>query len=190
MLLKPGQRHPEFYHGSPEIYRAIAEVESFVDHIYDAKSGSTKQIRKEDMLNMKKDLTIGYGHKLTPAERKSMSFNTRWSKEKAFDVFKKDIKEHENYLNANLRKLNYYDKVKFSQGFIDGFLSISYNMGPGNVTGTKTRQMSEFFRRLNNCRIDKKNGCVDKSDVYFTISQIRNQNITEPGHIARREQEC
>jgi hypothetical protein len=63
-------------------------------------------------------------------------------------------------------------------------------MGPGNVTGTKTRQMSEFFRRLNNCRIDKKNGCVDKSDVYFTISQIRNQNITEPGHIARREQEC
>lgn len=190
MLLKPGQKHPDFYHGSNEIYKAIAEVEQFVDHIYDAKSGSTKQIRKEDMMNMKKDLTIGYGHKLTREERKKMSFNTRWSKEKAFTVFKKDIKKHETYLNANLRRLSYYDKVKFSQGFIDGFLSISYNMGPGNVTGTKTRQMSEFFRRLNNCRIDKKNGCVDKSDVYFTISQIRNQNITEPGHIARREQEC
>ena len=185
-LLKPGQKHPEFYHGSPQIYRAIAEVEQFVDHIYDAKSGK-KQIRKEDMMNMKKDLTIGYGHKLTKEERKTMAFNTRWTKEKAFEVFKKDIKEHEKIMNSKLRTLHYYDNVIFSQGFVDACLSIFFNSGSGNMTGSATRSQSEFWKRLNNCRVDKENGCIDRSDVYFTISQLRHQFITEPGHVARRE---
>ena len=189
MLLKPGEKHPEFYHGSPQIYRAIAEVEQFVDHIYDAKD-SKKQIRKEDMMNMKKDLTIGYGHKLTKEERRTMAFNTRWTKEKAFEVFKKDIREHESIMNSKLRTLHYYDDVVFSQGFIDACLSIFFNSGSGNMTGSATRVQSEFWRRLNNCRVDRENGCIDRSDVYFTISQLRHQFITEPGHVARREQEC
>lgn len=61
------------------------------------------------MLNMKKDLTIGYGHKLTLEERKNMAFNTRWTKEHAYEVFKKDIKSHEAIMNSKLRTLHYYD---------------------------------------------------------------------------------
>ena len=68
-LLDVGENHPTYYHVSPEILRAVAEVESFVDHIYDAKSGTRKAVRKADMMDMSKDLTIGYGHKLTRAER-------------------------------------------------------------------------------------------------------------------------
>ena len=142
------------------------------------------------MLDMSKDLTIGYGHKLTKEERKTMAFNTKWSKEKAFEVFKKDAKSHEKILNSCLKKLPYYDEVEFSQGAIDGFFSIFFNAGAGNMAGSQTRKQSEFWKRLGNCRIDRKNGCVNKSDVYFTISQLRHQNITEPGHIARRNAEC
>ena len=58
------------------------------------------------------------------------------------------------------------------------------------MAGSQTRKQSEFWKRLGNCRIDRKNGCVNKSDVYFTISQLRHQNITEKGHIARRNAEC
>jgi hypothetical protein len=49
--------------------RALAEVEHFVDHIYDAKSGTTKQITKAQLSDPKVDATIGYGHKLTAKER-------------------------------------------------------------------------------------------------------------------------
>jgi len=186
-LLKPGQKHPEYYHGSEQIMRALAEVESFVDHIYDAKVGK-KQIRKQDLMDMSKDLTIGYGHKLTKEERKAWSFNKRISKEEAYKLFKQDFKEQERLVNVELKKLHYYDYVQFSQGFIDAIMSITFNMGVGNLRGTKTRQQSEFWRRLNACRISKDK--VDRSDVYYTISQIRHQNITERGHVARREAEC
>ena len=113
-LLKPGEKHPEYYTVSNEILKAVAEVEMYVGHIYDAKSKSRKQIRKQDMLDMSKDLTIGYGHKLTKEERKTMAFNTKWSKEKAFEVFKKDAKSHEKILNSCLKRLPYYDEVEFS----------------------------------------------------------------------------
>ena len=186
-LLKPGQKHPEYYHGSEQIMRALAEVESFVDHIYDAKVGK-KQIRKQDLMDMSKDLTIGYGHKLTKEERKAWSFNKKISKEEAYKLFKQDFKEQERLVNVELKKLHYYDYVQFSQGFIDAIMSITFNMGVGNLRGTKTRQQSEFWRRLNACRISKDK--VDRSDVYYTISQIRHQNITERGHVARREAEC
>ena len=69
MLLKPGELKTSFYHASPEMIRALAEVEHFVNHIYDAKSGSTKQITKAQLSDPKVDATIGYGHKLTAKER-------------------------------------------------------------------------------------------------------------------------
>ena len=189
-LLKPGEKHPDYYKVSPEILRAVADVEMYVGYIYDAKAKKRTPIRKQDMMDMSKDLTIGYGHKLTKAERKTMAFNTKWSKEKAFEVFKKDAKEHEKILNNCLKKLPYYNQVEFSQGAIDGFFSIFFNAGSGNMTGTASRAQSEFWRRLGNCRIDKEHNCVNKADVYFTISQLRHQNITERGHIARRNAEC
>ena len=105
-------------------------------------------------------------------------------------MFKKDAKEHEKLLNNSLKKLPYYDKVQFSQGAIDGFFSIFFNAGVGNMTGNATRAESEFWKRLGNCRIDKENHCINKADVYYTISQLRHQNITEPGHVARRNAEC
>ena len=190
MLLKPGQSKTSFYHASPQMIRALAEVEHFVDHIYDAKSGSTKQITKAQLLNHKVDATIGYGHKLTPKERQQWSFNKKVTKQEALQLYKKDLGEVERILNANLKKLSYDSKVEYSQGLIDGLTSLLYNMGAGNTYGNGKREMSELWKRLNNCRIDKKHNCINKSDVYFTISQARHQNITEPGHVYRREAEC
>ena len=94
--------------------RALAEVEHFVDHIYDAKSGSTKQITKAHLLNPKVDATIGYGHKLTPKERQQWSFNKKVTKQEALQLYKKDLGEVERILNANLKKLSYDSKVEYS----------------------------------------------------------------------------
>ncbi len=190
MLLTSKEKKSEFYHASPEMIRALAEVEKFVDHIYDAKSGSTKQITKAQLSDPKVDATIGYGHKLTPQERRDWSFNKKVTKQEALELYKIDLKEVERILNLNLKKLSYDSKVEYSQGLIDGLISLLYNMGYGNTYGNGKKRMSELWRRLNNCRIDKKNNCINKSDVYYTISQARHQNITQPGHKYRREAEC
>lgn len=190
MLLQPGEKKTSFYHASPEMIRALAEVERFVDHIYDAKSGSTKQITKAQLSDPNVDATIGYGHKLTKEERRAWSFNKHIDKNEAIALYKKDLGEVERILNANLKKLSYDSKVEYSQGLIDGLTSLLYNMGAGNTYGNGKREMSELWKRLNNCRIDTENNCINKADVYFTISQARHQNITEKGHIYRREAEC
>lgn len=188
-LIEKGQRKTSFYKASPEMIKAIAEVEHFVDHIYDAKSGSTKQITKAQLLDPKVDATIGYGHKLTPAERKAWSFNRKITKEDALKLFEKDLYEVEKILNANLKKLPYDSKVEYSQGLIDGLTSLLYNMGSGNTYGNARRPMSELWKRLYKCRVDDKDG-VNVRDVYYAISQARHQNITARGHVFRREAEC
>ena len=187
-LLTPGEEKSNFYTASPEMIKALCNVEKFVDHIYDAKVG-TEQIRKGDMGVKSKDLTIGYGHKLTLEERKNWSWNKRITKEEAFELFKKDLRSTEKQLNSCLRKLPYDKKVEYSQGLIDGLTSVLFNCGYGNMFGAGSREQSELWRRLGNCRIDKVNNCIDRSDIDFTLAQTNRQNITERGHYARRRAE-
>jgi len=78
-LLGRGEQKIRNHHISNEMFMALAEVEQFVDHIYDTADKSRK-ITRDDMKNMKMDLTIGYGHKLTAEERKNWSHNKKISK--------------------------------------------------------------------------------------------------------------
>lgn len=171
---------------SDEMIEALMEVEHFVDHIYDAKNRKRTDINMNDM---SQDLTIGYGHKLTKEERKTWSKNKRVSQEEAKQIFIEDLRETERYLNKKLAQLPYDKKVEYSQGFIDGMGSLLFNMGYGNMFGAGKKEECEFWDRLNNCRIDRQNKCMNVSDINFSIAAVRNQNITERGHIARRKAE-
>lgn len=171
---------------SDEMIEALMEVEHFVDHIYDAKNRNRTDINMNDM---SQDLTIGYGHKLTKEERKTWSKNKKVSQEEAKQIFIKDLRETERYLNKKLAQLPYDKKVEYSQGFIDGMGSLLFNMGYGNMFGAGKKEECEFWDRLNNCRIDKQNKCMNVSDINFSIAAVRSQNITQKGHIARRKAE-
>lgn len=176
----------DYYKISDSMIEALMAVEDYSAVIYDAKNPKRKNI---DMNNMKQDLTIGYGHKLTKEERKKWSKDKRMSKEEAKQLFIKDLKETERYLNKKLAQLPYDKKVEYSQGFIDGMGSLLFNMGYGNMFGAGKREESEFWSRLNKCRIDKNNNCMNVADINFSIAAVRNQNITQRGHIARRKAE-
>ena len=186
-LLKPGEVKIQ-RHTSSEMLKALADVEHFVDHIYDT-ADKTRKITRKDMGNLKMDLTIGYGHKLTVEERKKWSPDKKVTREQAMELFKKDVAANERILNNYLAQLAYDAKVNYSQGFYDGVLSLLFNMGAGNLTGAGNYAISEFWRRLGNCRIDKENGCINKSDIDYTLAQINKQNVFLPGHKTRRRAE-
>lgn len=62
-------------------------------------------------------------------------------------------------------------------------------MGAGNLYGNSTKGPSEFWKRMCNCRIDKKNGCINKSDIEYSLAQINSQNVFMKGHKTRRRAE-
>ena len=47
----------------------------------------------------------------------------------------KDLSVVEKQVNNKLKTLPYDSKVEYSQGFIDGLISLNYNMGYGNMFG-------------------------------------------------------
>ena len=99
------------------------------------------------------------------------------------ELFKQDISERETQTNNLLKQLPYDSEVEYSQGFYDAFFSLLYNCGYRNV------KESEFWRRLNNCRIDRENGCVNKSDIEYSLAKINTQNVFLNGHKKRRRAE-
>lgn len=187
-LLEPGETKISYYHISAEMLNALWEVEKFVDHIYDAKKPSRVPKSQRELLDGS-DWTIGAGHKLTTKECKEMSFRKTLTVEQGKELFKKDMQEHERLVNSMLKTLPYDSKVNYSQGFFDGVVSIEMNMGSGNFRGNATKPPCEFWRRLNNCRIDKKNGCINKSDIEYSLAKINTQNVILKGHKTRRRAE-
>lgn len=187
-LLSDITKKSSYYEVSNEMINALKEVESFVDHIYDAK-GLKKEITAKDMLNMKLDLTIGYGHKLTSEERHKWKYNMHITKEQANKLFIKDLRTVVNQVNNKLKTLPYDKQVEYSQGLIDGIVSLNYNMGYGNMFGNNTKKPCEFWQRLNKCKIDEINGCINKQDLDYTLAKVNTQNITEKGHVYRRRAE-
>ena len=188
-LLKKGETDPTFYKVSDKMAKAIFECESCILRLYDAKKPRRK-ITKKDILNPKVDLTWGAGHKLTPAERKSVRPNSKLTNQQALQLFKKDLRQKEIELNKALKRdIPWINKVVISQNFFDGLFSLTFNMGIGNMAGNSTKQPCEVWKRLQRCRIDKKNGCINQNDINYVISQVKNQNITEKGHYFRRKKE-
>lgn len=187
-LLSEDETKSSYYKCSPEMAEALKEVEKFVDHIYDAKKPSRK-ITQKDMMNMKYDLTIGYGHALTKEERAKWSANMKMSRAEAQKLFMKDLGVVEKQVNNKLKTLPYDSQVEYSQGFIDGLISLNYNMGYGNMFGNNTKKPCEFWQRLNKCKIDEINGCIDKKDIDYSLAKVNTQNVTEKGHVYRRRAE-
>ena len=188
-LLKKGETAPTFYKVSDKMAKAIFECESCILRLYDAKKPRRK-ITKKDILNPKVDLTWGAGHKLTPVERKSVRPNSKLTSQQALQLFKKDLRQKEIELNKALKRdIPWINKVVISQNFFDGLFSLTFNMGIGNMAGNSTKQPCEVWKRLQRCRIDKKNGCINQNDINYVISQVKNQNITEKGHYFRRKKE-
>lgn len=184
-LLKPGERTPD-YKPSRQILDAIMETESCVLRLYDAKNPNRK-LNRRDILNPKVDLTIGYGHKLTREERRKARVGMTITKQQAVAMFRKDAATTAAVLrNAMQRDLPWFDQVHISQEFYDGLFDLTFNMGIGNLAGNNTKQASDVWRTLQRCRIDRKNGCINKSDLAMVIRLVSKQNITEKGHEYRR----
>ena len=118
--------------------------------------------------------SIGWGHH-GPDVTKEM----RISKAQAIKYFNEDIKRIEAAANRLINALPY--KYEFSQNFFDGFCSLVYNCGEGGV------QRSEFYKRLNNCRV--RNGVMNQNDLNFSIAGVKTSRISAPGHKQRRYDE-
>ena len=101
----------------------------------------------------------------------------------------KDLGVVERQVNNKLKTLPFDSQVEYSQGFIDGLISLNYNMGYGNMYGNATKSACEFWKRLNKCKIDDINQCIDKQDIDYTLAKVNTQNVTEKGHVYRRRAE-
>ena len=118
--------------------------------------------------------SIGYGHHNT-----SVKSGQKITQKRAEQLFNEDIAEAEKMTNYLLKKLPY--KYKFSQGFIDGMVSLVYNAGVGGI------QRSTFYSRLCRCRVSK--GKINHDDYIYTISAVKTTCISSKGHKSRRAAE-
>ena len=90
-------------------------------------------------------------------------------------MFKEDLGETEMIVNNALKRLPYYNRVNFSQNFYDALCSIIFNAGSGNIFGTPRKDMSEFWRRMNNIRFGR-GGKYIKQDIDYAFAKINTQN--------------
>lgn len=104
--------------------------------------------------------SIGYGHRMTG----KMKQYKKITKAQAVKLLNNDLKEAERIANCIIKKL----KWNPSQSFFDGLVSVIYNCGGGIYK-------TEFYKRLKNCRT--LNGVVNKNDLSFTVSAIKNARI-------------
>lgn len=118
--------------------------------------------------------SIGWGHQLLPGE----NFKTI-TKEKAEELFEKDIKKIEASVNRLLKNTN--QKFKYTQGFIDGLASLVYNCGEYGVSTT------EFYERLLKCRYDGSEfNNINEADLNFTLAAVKTSKVFCEGHRIRR----
>lgn len=118
--------------------------------------------------------SIGYGHHARGVH-KGMTITFA----QALKYFNEDITTIESSVSDLLDKLPY--KYNFSQGFIDGFISFTYNVGPGGA------QKSIFYKRLKNCRVVK--GVMNEEDLAYALAGIKISGIKCSQHKKRRQEE-
>lgn len=117
-------------------------------------------------------ITIGYGHAEPISKTKMVAGKTTITKKEAEKLLNQDIQEATDGLN---RILDSWDdqgiKVEITQGMYDAMVSMIFNMGIGNF------RMSDFIQMV-------KRGEYNKAK-----EKIKTTNVTELGHVSRREKE-
>jgi lysozyme len=118
-------------------------------------------------------ITIGYGH----AERKSITKMkagvTKITEDQALDLLLQDVKEAQKGVDRIMRDMK-AEKIDVfvSQNMYDAMISLTYNMGIGNM------RKSDFLKMLK------------AGDIEGATKQILIQNVTYPGHVKRRKKEA
>lgn len=172
--LADGETKITNYTISDEMASAIAATETFVDHLYDTKDRNRKLTLK-DLKDPKRDITIGYGRCLKTYNERKAYYRKTITKAEGMRMFKEDLGETEMIVNNALKRLPYYNRVNFSQNFYDALCSIIFNAGSGNIFGTPRKDMSEFWRRMNNIRFER-GGKYIKRDIDYAFAKINTQN--------------
>lgn len=123
--------------------------------------------------------TIGYGHVIYED-----NIPNKITKREAEKLFNRDMDKFEVAIQGMLSELDH--RFLYTQGFVDGLASLTYNCGPDGVKKTR------FWKRMQACRYDKKNGCINASDLGYAISAVKTANISsiyKKGHTNRRAHE-
>lgn len=123
--------------------------------------------------------TIGYGHVIYED-----NYPHKISKREAEKLFNKDMDKFESAIQNMLSELDH--RFVYTQGFVDGLASLTYNCGPDGVKRTR------FWKRMQACRYDKKNGCINCNDLQYAIAAVKTANISslyKKGHTNRRAHE-
>ena len=140
-MLSDGETKITNHSISNNMAEAIADTETFVDHLYDTKDRNHK-LTLQDLKDPKRDITIGYGRCLKTYNERKAYFGKTITKAEAMRMFKEDLRECEIVVNNALKRLPYYNKVNFSQNFYDVLCSIVFNAGSGNIFGTPKKNIS------------------------------------------------
>lgn len=123
--------------------------------------------------------TIGYGHVIYEDD-----IPHTISKAYAEELFNKDMNKFDECVREMLSELDH--RFTYTQGFVNGLVSLTYNCGPNGVKKTR------FWKRMMNCRYDKKNKCINKDDLVYALEAIKTANISKnyaKGHKNRRRAE-
>lgn len=123
--------------------------------------------------------TIGYGHVIYEDD-----IPHTISKAYAEKLFNKDMNKFDECVREMLSELDH--RFTYTQGFVNGLVSLTYNCGPNGVKKTR------FWKRMINCRYDKKNKCINKNDLVYALEAIKTANISNnyaKGHKNRRKAE-
>ena len=132
----------------------IKEFEGFDPQIYKDSAGHE---------------TVGYGHKLTKAEKDSGKFKNGITKKEAEDLLKQDLKAAEKAVNDLV-------KVPLNQNQFDALVSFVFNIGRGNFA------RSTLLKELN------------KGNYHAVPSEIQRWNKAGgqvvPGLVNRRKKEA
>ncbi len=124
--------------------------------------------------------TIGYGHVIYEDE----SIPHKISKKRADEIFDKDMDKFETYIKLMLLELDH--RFRYTQDFVDGLASLTYNCGPDGVKRTL------FWRRMTRCRYDNNTKMINQRDFEYAVAAVKSANISSSyknGHTIRRSHE-
>lgn len=112
--------------------------------------------------------TLGIGHLLTPAEKKTMPIGTKITREQSREYFKKDSKRFVDAVNAAV-------KVPITQNQFDALVSLAFNIGTGAIA------KASLIRKLNN------RDYAGAADGFLAWNKVKGKEVK--GLTRRRKQE-
>lgn len=124
--------------------------------------------------------TIGYGHVIYPGD----DIPHKISKRRANEIFDEDMNKFESSIKIMLSELDH--RFLYTQGFVDGLASLTYNSGPDGVRKTR------FWQRMRASRYDKTIKNINIKDLEYAIAGVKTANISriyKKGHTIRRSHE-